>query len=115
MVLSQVRQFFPSFTWNDSLLLTPEFAQKIETTHTSVKDYLGYLLLDFALLDPSLEEIPFGWAFQFSEDISLKEAFNSIVKKEMKYSDKKLQQHRAKTLSAFAAVKEGDGEQIYEG
>jgi hypothetical protein len=45
----------------------------------------------------------------------LKEAFNSIVKKEMKYSDKKLQQHRAKTLSAFAAVKEGDGEQIYEG
>ena len=71
--------------------------------------------MDFCLLDSSLEEIPFGWAFQFAENVELKISFDAIVKKELKFSDKKLQQHKNKVLSAYSDVKEGQTDQIYEG
>ncbi len=115
LVMSQAKQYFSTFASNEKIVLTNTLLNNLEQAHESVKEYFSYLLLDFALIDPALEDVPFGWAFQFAEDIYLKEAFDSVVKKEMKFSDKKLQQHKKKTLDAFSAVKEGEGEQIYEG
>ncbi len=115
LVVSQAKQYFIDFTWDEKIILDEDFLSHMEKAHDSVKNYFGYVLLDFALLDGTLEEVPFGWAFQFAEDIFLKDTFDAIVKKELNLSDKKLQQHKQKTLSAFYNVKEGDGEQIYEG
>ncbi|HEY0655504.1 MAG TPA: SprT-like domain-containing protein [Chryseosolibacter sp.] len=115
LVISHAKQYFPDFSWDENAVITNEFREKIENSHPSIKDYLSYVLLDFALLDRGLEDVPTGWAFQIAEDLELKPAFNSIVKKELKFSDKKLQQHKQKTLSAYYGVKEGEGEQIYEG
>jgi hypothetical protein len=115
LIISQAKQFFPDFSFKTESILTKEFSEKIAQSHKSIQEYFSYLLLDFGLLDPGLEDVAFGWAFQFAEDIGLKEVFDGIVKKELKFSDKKLQQHKQKTLSAFHGVKEGEGEQIYEG
>lgn len=114
MVLSQARQYFTDFSLDETALLTQEFSAMVEASHQSVKDYLCYVLLDFAWLDTTLEEIPSGWAFQFAEDLNMKETFDCLVKKEMKLSDKKLQQYRQKMLTAYYEVKENEGEQIYE-
>jgi hypothetical protein len=70
--------------------------------------------MDFALVDAGLENIPFGWAYQLAEDLQLKESFDLLVKKELKFSDKKLSQHKEKVLAAYHEVKESAGEQIYE-
>jgi hypothetical protein len=113
-LISQAKNYFNDLILDDAILLSPAFAEKTGAMHSSIKDYLCYVLLDFVLADPSLEEIPFGWAFQFAEDLQLKEAFEATVKKELKFSDKKLLQHRNKTLAAFYEVKENEGEQIYE-
>jgi hypothetical protein len=115
LVSSQTKQYFPDFVWNENVLLDEIFRGKIEKADASVKNYLSYVLLDFALVDNGLEAIPFGWAFQFAEDVNLKETFDYVVKKELKLSEKKLQQHKQKTLAAYYDVKEGEGEQIYEG
>ena len=71
-------------------------------------------MLDFALVDGALEQIPFGWAFQFAESTQMKEVFDAIVKKELQLSDKKLQLHKQNTMSAWYKIKEGEKEQIYE-
>ncbi|MEO6452621.1 MAG: peptidase M48, partial [Ginsengibacter sp.] len=115
MVIGLAKQYFADFSWKEDAVIIPKIIEEVTNAHNSVKDYLGYILLDFCLLDPTLEEIPMGWAFQFSEDVQLKEVFNDIVKKELKYSDKKLQQHKAKMLAAYYEVKESEVEQIYEG
>jgi len=115
MVISQAKQYFADFVIDEKATLSEKLIEELSTIHTSVKDYLSYVLLDFALVDPSLEEIPSGWAFQFAEDAQLKEPFDAIIKKEMKFSDKKLQQHKQKMLAAYYEVKENEGEQIYEG
>lgn len=114
LVAGLAKQYFPDFHWDENALLTPAVIEQLAAYHPSIKDYLAYILLDFALADPSLEEVPAGWAVQFAEDAQLKEAFDVILKKELKLSDKKLQQHKKKTLEAYHNVKEGLDEQVYE-
>ncbi len=114
MVLSQAKQYFTDFALDEKATLNEKLIEPFDKAHSSVKDYLGYVLLDFALVDTTLEEIPSGWAFQFAEDVQLKETYDAIIKKELKFSDKKLQQYKQKMLAAYYEVKENEGEQIYE-
>ncbi len=114
MVLGQAKQYFADFAPDEKAVLSETLIETFSTIHSSVKDYLGYVLLDFALVDPALEEIPSGWAFQFAEDAQLKDSYDAIIKKELKFSDKKLQQHKQKMLAAYYEVKENESEQIYE-
>lgn len=114
IVLSLAKQYFPDFGPGDNILLDRKTAETISSSNQSIKDYLGYVLFDFVLADPSLEEVPAGWAFQFSEDIHLRETFDTIIKKEMKLSEKRLSTYRQKSLDAYYNVKENESEQIYE-
>jgi len=114
LVMGHVREFFPDFLLLDDAVLNEKLVEEIMNLHTSVKDYFAYLLLDFALLDPALEDIPSGWSFQFAEDLQLRESLDAIVKKELRLSDKKLLQHKQRVLAAYYEVKEDASEQIYE-
>ncbi|WP_336515047.1 M48 family metalloprotease [Pollutibacter soli] len=114
VVKNQALQFFPDFAGDEQALFAPEILDQVEASHHSIKEYLCYLLLDFILVDQSLEIVPFGWGFQFAEEIGLKKTFDEIVTREFKYSLKKLQQHKQKSLEAYYAVKESASEQIYQ-
>ena len=74
MVISQAKQYFADFSTDENAVLDENFIDTISKAHTSVKDYLCYILVDFAMVDTALEEVPAGWAFQFAEDIQLREA-----------------------------------------
>lgn len=114
LVLSHARQFFPNFVLDENAMLDEALLQSLTDAHPSLKEYLSYLLLDFVLVDASLEVVPFGWAFQFAEEAQLKDTFDAIVKKEFKFTDKKLQQHKQKTVAAYHEVKESAAVSIYE-
>jgi Zn-dependent protease with chaperone function len=115
LVSSLAKQYFVDFSFDDSVVLDEEFVENISESHSSIKDYLGYIMLDFSLVDGELEQIPFGWAFQFADNTQLKDIFDNIVKKELQLSDKKLQQHKQNTMAAWYKIKEGEKEQVYEG
>jgi hypothetical protein len=115
LVASLAKQYFTDFFFDDTVIPDEEFSETVHQSHSSIKDYLGYIMLDFALVDGALEQIPFGWAFQFAETLQLKDVFDAIVKKELQLSDKKLQQHKQKTMAAWYKIKEGEKEQVYEG
>jgi hypothetical protein len=114
LVLSQAKRFFSDFRIEENIFLKDQIKDKIANLDISLKEYLAFILLDFVLVDPALELVPFGWAFQFGEDVGIKETFDDVVKREFKYSDKKLQQHKQGSLEAYHEVKEGAMEQIYE-
>jgi len=73
----------------------------ITGAHPSIRDYFAYVLLDFVLADPSLEEMPAGRAFEFAGEMQLTAAYDPIYKKELQLSDKKWQQHKQKVLDAY--------------
>ena len=112
LVTSLAKQYFADFSYDEDVTLDEQFVETISDSLPSIKDYLGYIMLDFALVDGALEQIPFGWAFQFAETIQLAAIFDAIVKKELQLSDKKMQQHKQKTMSAWYKLKEGEKEQV---
>ncbi len=114
LILSQAKQFFPDFKMEENIVLTNALKETIEQSDKSIKEYLCYLLLDFSLVDPELDIVPSGWAFQFAEEVALKEIFDNIIKKEMILSEKKLKQYKENSLSAYYGIKENESEQIYE-
>ena len=114
LVLSLAKQYFPAFSLKEQVGLNEELPQRITGLTNSVKEYLSYVLLDFCLVDPSLEEIPHGWAFEFAQNCQIKDEFEQVLKKEMKFSDKKLQHYKSSVLSTFHEVRESDQEQLHE-
>lgn len=115
LVTSLAKQYFTDFAFDDDITADEQLMETVSQSHASIRDYLGYVMLDFALVDGELEQVPFGWAFQFAETIQLNDVFDAIVKKELQLSDKKLQQHKQKTMAAWYKIKEGEKEQVYEG
>jgi Zn-dependent protease with chaperone function len=72
--------------------------------HPDIRNYFGYVLLDFALADPSLEDMPAGRAFEFAGEMQLSDVYDSICKKELQLNDKKWLQHKQKVQKAYAEL-----------
>lgn len=58
--------------------------------HPSVQDYFAYVLLDFATVDPRLDDVMLAVALSFAEDFGLAGAFKPLVAKELKITRTKL-------------------------
>jgi hypothetical protein len=72
--------------------------------HGSIKEYFAYVLLDFALADPDLEDVPAGYALQLAGDLGLLDVFEPVIKKELSYTDKQWERQRQQMIAAYASV-----------
>lgn len=113
-VLSLAKQYKSDFKTDDSIVINDELIQSISLLSASVKEYLAYVLLDFALVDPTLEDVLMGFAFQIAEDLLLKDHFNEVIKKELKLGERKLSDLHKKAAKALSEIKESNQEHIYE-
>jgi hypothetical protein len=50
----------------------------------ATREYLSYVLLDFATADPELEELPLARALELSRELDLNDDFEKLVSKELK-------------------------------
>jgi Zn-dependent protease with chaperone function len=107
LVMALERQYFPD-TGETSGERTREGAAQLQEAiaglHPDVRTYFGYVLLDFALADPSLEDMPAGRAFEFAGEMQLSDVYDSICKKELQLNDKKWLQHKQKVQKAYAEL-----------
>jgi len=101
LVEGLAKEYFPKISFGATT--DPSgLAERIAGAHPSIRDYFAYVLLDFVLADPSLEEMPAGRAFEFAAEMQLTTAFEPVYKKELQLSDKKWQQHKQKVHEAYA-------------
>jgi Zn-dependent protease with chaperone function len=113
-ILSLAKQYKNDFKTDDAIVINDAFVDNIQSLSTSIKEYLSYVLLDFALVDPTLEDVPMGLTFQLAEDLMLKEVYNEIVKKELKLGERKLSELQKKAAKALSEIKESKQEHLYE-
>lgn len=64
-------------------------AGDIATGDRALQDYYGYILLDFATVDPDLEDLPLAAALVLARRLGLAERFKEIVLKEMRLTKKR--------------------------
>jgi hypothetical protein len=100
------QQYFPRETDGEARAgRQPEqLAAAIEGMHPDIRTYFGYVLLDFALADPSLEDMPAGRALELAGELRLSEVYETICRKELQLNDKKWQQQKEKLLMAYAGL-----------
>lgn len=76
-------------------------AGKIARFHSSVHDYLAYVLYDFCTADKQLEDVPLGYSFYLADELKLDKAFSGAVKKERKLTEKKIVSLKKQTLAEY--------------
>jgi hypothetical protein len=79
--LAHARAFFPDFAPasapDDSLDAALRFSD------LATREYLCYLLLDFAAIDRDLEDVPLAAALDWSERLEISEQFEKLALKEL--------------------------------
>jgi hypothetical protein len=82
LTLGHARHFFPDFkpaTQDDPLLPT-----QLQLRDAKLNEYLAFLLLDFAVADPELEDLPLAAAIEWSRRFEISELFDKFAVKELK-------------------------------
>lgn len=83
-VLNLCDQYFQDFVRTEGDKSIEELLKLIEPSNETVKSYLSYVLLDFAKIDPDLENVPLAYTAELAEMLGLKERFEKTIKKELK-------------------------------
>lgn len=97
--LSLAKQYFPQL--EKAIFNVDELKTKLSGLHSSVQEYLCYVLYDFATADESLEDVPLGYCFHLANLFGLEKLFAAAVKKEHKLTDKKTNSLKQQSLAEY--------------
>jgi len=112
IIINLAKEYFPSINLNEEVESEKLF-EELSKTGNSTKKYLGYVLLDFALVDTSQGNVPLGYAFEIAENAGMKEEFNLIVKKELKITVRKLKDLQKEASLSLNQVNESKEDSLY--
>ena len=103
-VLAHARAFFPDFA--PGIAPDDALANELRTDDAALREYLCYLLLDFAVADRDLEDVPLAAALDWSRRLDVAEPFEKLALKELglgKRPFNKLKKEAAEMLAAAEA------------
>jgi hypothetical protein len=81
-VLGHAKLFFADFKpANDD---DPTLGETLKFADAKLREYLCYVLLDFAKADPELDEMPLAAALQLSQQLELDVQFEKMAARELK-------------------------------
>lgn len=87
-VLAHARLYFPDFLVPD--LPSISVPEELLATGGLLDDYFAFLLLDFARVDPELEDVPLAAALRWAENLGFSPRFEKLVTKELGMSARDL-------------------------
>ena len=89
-VLGHARQFFSDFEIAREKVL-PDAAMFKDS---KLREYLFYILIDFASVDPDLDEAPLAAALEFAKQLGMDEDFAKVAAKELKIKAREMKKLR---------------------
>jgi hypothetical protein len=104
------KQYDKDFKQNSSLKIDNEFLKKFEQLDDSTKNYFAYIFYDFALCDNNITEAMIVSILNISEHLQLAETLSSVIKKEMKLSDRKYNELVTSASKTYNTILESEEE-----
>jgi len=99
-VLGHAKLFFENFrSAKDS---DPTLIEQLKFSDPKLRDYLCYLLLDFVVADPELDEVPLAAALQLAQTLEIDTAFEKCVTKELKIKARDLKRLKDQATELLA-------------
>jgi hypothetical protein len=87
-VMGHAKRFFSDFVPEPRTAFPA--ASEFTSLDTKLCDYFCYVLLDFVVADPELDEMPLAAAFETSRALGLETQFEKIAAKELKFKAREL-------------------------
>lgn len=84
VVLAHMKLFFPEIQAHEFGVDDPALAEDIRIADDKLQEYFCYLLLDFATIDPELDEAAIAAVMQLAEQCGLAEWLDKLLAKELK-------------------------------
>lgn len=112
MVYAHCRQYFPHFSYQDDKFLDEDIKTHISECDDTIREYICYVLLDFALLDSQLETAPVGHAMLIAEELEIQKTLKQLLKKELKLTAKALDAKLLKAAKEVSEMSESEEESI---
>lgn len=81
---------------------TLQLSEFLSSCDTALREYFCYLLLDFAAIDPELEDLPLAAALDWSQRLGLVEQFEPLVVKELGLNKRQLSKLKKDAISLLA-------------
>lgn len=107
------KHYFTVYERKTDILIDDAFKNKINDSKETTKDYFAYVLIDFALCDTEIKEPFLGHILDLAEQLNLAENVKTILKKELKLTDKAFKELSQKCASAINEILESDQEKTY--
>jgi hypothetical protein len=95
---AQARLFFPDFEFPTGAP-DPNLPADLAEAADSVRDYFCYLLLDFSLADPELEEEPMKAGYRLAQRCGWAERLEALAVKELKFKKRDAKRQREEALA----------------
>jgi hypothetical protein len=99
--LAHAKRFFAdlAFTGKATPIARDDWADDLEE---SVAEYVGYVLLDFGMADPDIEELAMPRVVHLAGELGVREAMRKITKKELRLSQAAYNELETKGASALS-------------
>ncbi|MBW1658287.1 M48 family metalloprotease [Flavobacterium quisquiliarum] len=111
--IAMYKQYFSNADRKNDIIIDETFKLKIENSRKNLKEYYGYVMLDFALCDPDLKEAFIGHILDISEQLGLEEEIKVILKKELNLTDKTYKTFSQKCTATLNTILQSDLENTY--
>lgn len=98
--MAHARAFFPDFA--PAVSVDDALATDLSTSDGETQEYLAYLLLDFAAVDPELEEFSLAASLAWSDRLGVAAAFEKIAAKELDLGKRQLAKIRKEVPDRLA-------------
>lgn len=107
--LGHARLFFADFAPPTGPSEVAAVAAAVARWDKPLQDYLCYVLLDFATVDRSLEDVPLAAALELSRALGLGKPFAAVAAKELGLRKRQLEQLQAHAAELLAKAEGGAG------
>ncbi len=112
-VMNLSEKYFSGFTKKDDINNTESLVERFEKSHHSIKDFVCYVLLDFARVDSDLEGLVLGHTLQIAEFLSLSAEYEKVIRKELKLTARDFNSLREQVVKDLEQLTEGKEDSIY--
>jgi hypothetical protein len=112
-VLNLCKSYFEKFYKSTKHKSLSDLAKELDNTKDSIKNYLSYVLLDFAKIDPNLEAAPLGFTLEIAELLTIKNFYEKLLRKELKLTVRDFKLLKTKAMAELQQVKESKDESLY--
>lgn len=104
-VLGQARLYFPDYQPPPAGQADDRLAHDLVTTDERLRDYLAYVMLDFSVVDPELDQVPLAAGFVLADTLDLGDRLEKLAAKELKLTKKEAAKRRGEASAIMAQAR----------